>query len=712
MRTIQDSDDEFDEDLEAEAPQPKQSGAIEESRYNQLFQSGTGSTESLQKAIQKAHRAHLQSQPSQYEPHSSAPLSEHPSKKRRTSININQGKSDPGSYTRKSSSTFDKRSKPIFSSSFTGLKEDPTASERGVDHHASSHQTSWDFEGGVRTNYTNHDSIALFHEPSSTVPNATLTQQRVMEGVRAPTMLGEDLDVEASCYQLPPEPSVPWSDLMKFSPANTGEQADSSEREYRSSYKISATPVPSPQNEQGELGVLASTKPLSSCSRYGSLQHEVADDNVNLKQMLVQSGTISPIPGVSASPAVSPKYHRKMREDADTSPHRRKNLVTLLPSSDDDLAVVGLHEEQYKPRPSRSRSLIVGTEQMIVHSLRPENAVRVSKRRKTTAATIHANPTTPQKIQQICDMGFTPVTTQRALKQHSGNVPQTVDWLVSNNVGEDELAPRNTPKRNTARKSIGKSSSRGYDDAQRTAHKQDEECRHAAEILLRSIESQMETHAPILPDAANNEKHSPIKTMSPAAVRTKNAKVQVIISKKSPKSDTTHILALGEASDKNLVRRKTTSDLREPEAHHEQRVAPKETLERKKCRGRPKKEINLPLSTDTISEVLEETAAVEQHIGLLKTIAPELALPQRESADFLTTFEADDEQIPAPEVSSRDSAIPCAPHDKPIPTKALRDPEKSAERSGRSPMNKGKVPHRVGLSKRARIAPLLRTLKK
>lgn len=44
MRVIQDSDDESDENLEVDAPLPKQSDASEKPRTNGLSQQGTGST--------------------------------------------------------------------------------------------------------------------------------------------------------------------------------------------------------------------------------------------------------------------------------------------------------------------------------------------------------------------------------------------------------------------------------------------------------------------------------------------------------------------------------------------------------------------------------------------------------------------------------------------------------------------------------------------
>ncbi|CAN9448525.1 unnamed protein product [Alternaria alternata] len=81
-RIVQDSDEELDDDLEGDLVPPKQPDASTQPPSNETH--GTGSTESLKRAIEKAHREHLQSQPSQDEPQSSISLPEHPTKKRKT----------------------------------------------------------------------------------------------------------------------------------------------------------------------------------------------------------------------------------------------------------------------------------------------------------------------------------------------------------------------------------------------------------------------------------------------------------------------------------------------------------------------------------------------------------------------------------------------------------------------------------------------------
>lgn len=104
--------------------------------------------------------------------------------------------------------------------------------------------TNWVLEGTMREAYVQHNPNAMFPEPSSTVPNATLTQQRMMEEVLAPALLGSDIDGDGVLFQ--PDASIPWSEYLR-SPTNTGEHPRSSAQEPNVSPTISgATSGPSP----------------------------------------------------------------------------------------------------------------------------------------------------------------------------------------------------------------------------------------------------------------------------------------------------------------------------------------------------------------------------------------------------------------------------------------------------------------------------------
>jgi hypothetical protein len=68
-------------------------------------------------------------------------------------------------------------------------------------------------EGTLQDDYAAHEPMAMFPEPSSTVPNATYTQQRLLEEVMNPAFLGIEPEADAPQYQ-PAKSSVPWSDFL------------------------------------------------------------------------------------------------------------------------------------------------------------------------------------------------------------------------------------------------------------------------------------------------------------------------------------------------------------------------------------------------------------------------------------------------------------------------------------------------------------------
>lgn len=83
----------------------------------------------------------------------------------------------------------------------------------------------WDFRGTLRNDWEHHEPMGLFAQTaSSTIPNATATQERLLAEVLAPEFLGITADVEteprsdpdARNYE-PAKSSVPWSEYLKSS---------------------------------------------------------------------------------------------------------------------------------------------------------------------------------------------------------------------------------------------------------------------------------------------------------------------------------------------------------------------------------------------------------------------------------------------------------------------------------------------------------------
>ncbi|KAI4608975.1 hypothetical protein J4E80_008720 [Alternaria sp. BMP 0032] len=714
-RIVQDSDEESDGDLEGDLPPPKQADASGQPLSNDTH--GTGSTgraeltapchhtqltcnpESLKRAIEKAHRNHLQSQPSQEEPQSSVSLPEHPNKKRKITADPSPLKPSNDVSAKKGPVTYGKAPKSIFGSS-PSFNAPPVG--RADATLQSTQEVPWLPEGTMRDNYALHEP-AMFPEPSSTVPNATMTQQHILDVVNAPLTIGQEIDSEQPRYIPPPEPSIPWSDLMKFTPADATEQTESSERDPPSNDPPSATPV---RTSQGGYEYSASQRsrrgscgPLKGSPLRNELSHNGAGD-AGRKATPVEdsSADIWDIP--STAPQKTPRGGRK---EVKTTPRRSKSAQVPVASSDDDLATIGLPKEQYKPRPSRSRSLKVDEEQPIDYSVRPEKAKKVSKRRQTTATADASNPTTPEKVRQICDMGFTPSTTSGALKQNNGDVIQTIDWLVTNNVGHDELAPPSPPKTKPVMNKSDETPAMDSEAIQDIMRSLDQYQRDDTQAVAQDV-----VHVAVANDAVLPE---PIDlTETPTSDLRSPTKVQVVIPKKSPLAVSKQPPSSVTASNKKAKRRKTPSDQAESEPAETVSVMPEVAPAKKKARGRPKKVAPVPPPVQPEPEPLEQAVEVEHQQEVVQTTEPGSISEEIEQDSNLTRNGTGDGK--SPDATNTTTASHSRPPAKPSPAAASETPERKIKPTTASPANTGKVPYRVGLSKRARIAPLLRIVKK
>jgi hypothetical protein len=86
-------------------------------------------------------------------------------------------------------------------------------------HLADIAERPWDFQGTMRNDWEHHEPMGLFAQTvSSTIPNATATQQQLLAEVLAPEFLHTELelDPDAPKYE-PAKSSVPWSEYLKSS---------------------------------------------------------------------------------------------------------------------------------------------------------------------------------------------------------------------------------------------------------------------------------------------------------------------------------------------------------------------------------------------------------------------------------------------------------------------------------------------------------------
>ncbi|KAH9870803.1 hypothetical protein IAQ61_006282 [Plenodomus lingam] len=695
MREIQDSDDDLDTIEVDIPPQQQQSKPVPQQEDSMSPQAhGTGSTESLRKALQKEHRAQFQSQSSQLE--TSLSLSENPSKRRKTSATPSL--LQPGESTSPKQNgpvTSSKRSKSYFSSP---LPSEPKYVATEIDLR-SPHEPVWNLEGTTRENYAHHEPMAMFPEPSSTVANTTQTQLHVLERVRGPVMLGLSSEVDAPRNFFPPEPSVPWSDLMKLTPGDPLCLSGSSDP---ISESTSATPI----CWDAEVDSSASQKSRrgsSTIQKGSSLQYEIARDDCRPGDATVRPDKDSLIPKSSGSTTESLHNNKTGQGPSDVSKSQPQLQDEAIFDYDDELSI-GLPRERYKPRPSRSRSLKTDTQDEIDYSVVPERAKKVSERRKTAEIPSSVEiPTTPQKIQQICDMGFTPDTTKRALKHNSGDITSTVDWLVTNGIGEDELASHPIPRKKPI---TPKSHDKAMDP-------------EGLQVIMRELDEYRkedsihpENDAPALTTTDGTLHPNPIDKKHAVehidTVPVKSPKVQVIIQSKSPAKTPSDLQMSSGPPKKGSKRRKTTLDQPDSEPSTVSLELPMLLTEKKRGRGRPKKALEKPTSIDVVQETVPPKSSEEQQQPeALRAVQVNVASGSTSATDVV---------VDGAFVEGSEALI-----DEPLAHAHILEPEKktstkpqTSETSLKSPtpLNRGKVPYRVGLSKRARIAPLLRVLKK
>ncbi|RAQ99727.1 hypothetical protein DDE82_007970 [Stemphylium lycopersici] len=556
----------------------------------------------------------------------------------------------------------------------------------------------------MRDQYARHEP-AMFPAPSSTVPNATMTQQHILDVVNAAPMLGQGPEMGGPCYYPPPEPSVPWSDLMKFTPAEATEQTESLDHDLPPGFPYS-TPLATYQRDDRASPSQRSRRGSSVRLKGTPLRNATAPVQTSITQqelapLKVDSEMMSDMP-----PTALPASRRDEPKSPKSSSHQQKTRATS--TSDDELTIIGMPEEQYKPRPSRSRSLKVDTEEPIDYSVRPERAKKISKRRRATAELDAASVKTPEKIRQICDMGFTPSTTTGALKRNNGDVIQTIDWLVTNNIGHDELAPQSPPKSKPSPQEGGKTSALGPEAVQDIMRNLD--TYHRDDESPQSIQPAMPNEGGTVTgsESASNITTSPnARTQPEIAQNTSPTKVQVVIPKKSPKAAATQATDATSAPAKKTKRRKTTLDQPEPNPVTSMPTSTEAKPEKKKGRGRPKKTATTTAPTEPIKDSSERGTKEDLPKEIQQSIEPQSATEKTGS----NIEEAPGDLEPSKTVLSESPAHPNPPS-KTTSATASETPERSTKPTTDSPIPKGKVPYRVGLSKRARIAPLLRIVKK
>lgn len=179
--------------------------------------------DSLQKAFQAAHRAQFESQPDESLPSVPTPhepstsnrsVPQNPNKRRKIAADAPMAESPGMTSPQEKPQKTDGGSKPPFSSPFLEQLQGQTLPA----YEAGTANNDWGLEGTIRQDYAHHEPNELFPEPSSTVANTTLTQERLLAEVMHPGFLFEVPEEER--YQ-PKQSSIPWSDYLRSQSVRT-----------------------------------------------------------------------------------------------------------------------------------------------------------------------------------------------------------------------------------------------------------------------------------------------------------------------------------------------------------------------------------------------------------------------------------------------------------------------------------------------------------
>jgi hypothetical protein len=394
------------------------------------------------------------------------------------------------------------------------------------------------------------------------------------------------------------------------------------------------------------------------------------------------------------------------------------------PMLDSDDLVIGLPKEQYKPRPSRSRSSRIAEDPSIDYSVRPERATK-AKRRKTVNDFTLGSPsakTDAEKMAQIGSMGFTPRQTKTALIETSGNVERAIEHLITHSTHGKENSPSKPSKSRSKSKKESKvptshSEFVGVevtpvgtvrdvdplaepDNLQHNIPKKQEDPGHEISLEADTLTEQQPKDEGVSAKRPSTQKRrrdtvvnsddddedvlaeheSPNPVLKPAAKRTK------LLPKQSNQEQGMSTEAL------TTTTQVTTKPAREP----------------KRGRGRPRKVVENAVDAEPEHEFTESDTG-DQDTN--KVVHSETSAKSKE---LVPKREAPNDKTQAPSSTPKNGASPPS-----TPEQNADSTTQTSQKSGatkpvtqHSPLNKSKVPLRVGLSKKTRIAPLLRIIKK
>lgn len=420
---LADSDDDGDElflepDVPA-SPAPGNDGSLALPALDGATEQSTGSTQRLRNQIRSAERGLFANSdtPNQIAVTGASGVpslvspSTHANKRRHTAVSVSQAAISPEKRVKRTKTlkTYSaKRSSAIVAhdeGAFAGLREDgqaPSTSQSArFTEHSGAKPSSGLPTGSVEVLFVDHEPNVMFRDTGSTAVDNESSQQRMIEhalhGRQVPSTsvskLAESDELKSS--------SFPWSaseqtqSTKKVAPAQ-GTQSPTKEAQPGSEG------VPAMQHSQAQPSGTHQDRtqppqhPLEdkhrpAATREKSWKEIFEATGLNLgasKEETTPKHQSSPrveiaVEAVDAETPVAPAP-TSMQQTTKGRKRKAQNDSTDLPNSDE--IAVGLPEERYVPRPSRRRATQM-PEEPIDFSVRPEKAAKIKRTKTTVAAT-------------------------------------------------------------------------------------------------------------------------------------------------------------------------------------------------------------------------------------------------------------------------------------------------------------------------------------
>lgn len=637
---------------------------------------------------------------------------------------------------------------------FDLYKDDQVASEAGA-------MAGWDLPATLRNDFAQHDPTPMFLEPSSTVPDNTMSQQRLIQEALA--VDGMTLSHNKGDQSQPSESSIPWSAYLTAtqmkSPAT---QAKSSLTQEKSPATQDKSPIAGPKSsivgkpvDDGSMMGPPEQPTASAKGRSQTLSAHPRSTHTTIQSSPVRNATQASIQSPT-QPNTAKALQRTKTVNARSSSDRKAKQATQRiseievlaegedeavqnsdppkkaataksnssrgneirsetgnPSSDD---LIGFPKEQYVPRPSRRRTIRAEAE-TITPSQPPEATAR-AKRRKTNheAPLMHEQ----ENIEAIVNMGFSPQRAKAALNEASGNIERAVGILTAS--PSKETKPRPTIEEEVVIddvhvEEIPKQGEIEFEKADQIPPKStlvtveipaaksspvkqtvevDTDLATATVQITESESPSIQRKTKLAPSTRRSVK--PSRSHTTAAIPSKKKTRKILDSDDDSEMEISPVAPKFEDLD----------DLAFDTEEIKKAVASKVPQDKKRGRGRPRKsdvKAPVPVPSKAAEAEMDELADDQVHVGQ----------GQSEAANGGAT------DLPEPEVQHADKSPEKAKPPASTPQQQMTErvskatPQKEAttkKAASHSPINKSKVPLRVGLSRRMRIPSLLKIVKK